>query len=164
MTRLRPSYQKYVDLKGCVAVVLDRALYGCVESAALWYDNLRETMSTLGYTRNAHEICVLNRRDAVGTQCTATVHLDDLFITSSSADMIDHLTEGLRARYGEISKTQGTILNYLGMTFDLSQPGEARVSMKGYVEDTLASCRITGGARTPASDGLFDVEREWRWR
>ena len=155
--RLRCDYANFADPKGCITVVLDRALYGCVESAALWYENLRETMSTLGYERNRYEICVFNRRDKDGTQCTATVHVDDLFITSTSVDMIDHLTEGLRTRYGEITKTQGTILNYLGMTFDLSQPGEARVSMKGYVEDTLESCQATGGARTPATDGLFEV-------
>ena len=39
MTRLRPDYEKYLDTRGCVTVILDRALCGCVESAALWYDN-----------------------------------------------------------------------------------------------------------------------------
>ena len=158
MTRLDPEYKKYLDNKGCVTVLLDRALYGCVESAALWYENLRETMQSLGYERNPYEICVFNKRDANGIQCTATVHVDDLFIASKSPEMIDHLTLGLKSRYGEISKTQGTVLNYLGMTFDLSHPGEARVSMKGYVDDLLESCAATGGARTPATDGLFEAK------
>jgi Reverse transcriptase (RNA-dependent DNA polymerase) len=150
MTRLKPSYSKYMDSKGCVTVLLDRALYGCVESAALWYDNLRDTMSSLGQHRNPYEICVFNRTDDSGTQCTVTVHVDDLFFVSASLEMIDHLTDGLKRRYGEITNTQGTVLNYLGMTFDLSQRGRARVSMKGYVDEVLASCATTGGARTPA--------------
>ena len=43
------------------------------------------------------------------------------------------------------------------MVFDLTQPGEARVSMKGYVDSMLECCDTTGGARTPATDGLFEV-------
>jgi hypothetical protein len=78
------------------------------------------------------------------------VHVDDLFIVSASLDMIDLLTDGLKKRYGEITKTQGTVLNYLGMTFDLSQRGRARVSMKGYVDEVLASCDTTGGGQDPS--------------
>jgi Reverse transcriptase (RNA-dependent DNA polymerase) len=72
MTRLRPSYGKYMDSKGCVTVLLDRALYGCVESAALWYDNLRDTMPSLGYHRTSYS-CSTERMTAglsVQSRCT----------------------------------------------------------------------------------------------
>ena len=55
---------------------------------------------------------------------TLTVNVDDLYITSTSADMIESLTERLKKRYGEMSKTNGTVLNYLGMVFDLSRAGD----------------------------------------
>jgi Reverse transcriptase (RNA-dependent DNA polymerase) len=42
LVRLQPSCKRYQDVKGCIVVRLDRALYGCVESAALWYENLRD--------------------------------------------------------------------------------------------------------------------------
>jgi dihydroxyacetone kinase DhaKLM complex PTS-EIIA-like component DhaM len=159
MTRLRPSYAKYMDRTGCVTVMLDRALYGCVESAALWYDNLRDTMYSLGYHRNPYEMCVFKRTNDSGTPCTATMHVDDLFIVSASTEMIEHLTDGLKKRHVEIKKNQGTVLNYLGINFDLSQHGRARVSMRGYVDDVLALCDTTGGARIPATDGLFEVRK-----
>jgi Reverse transcriptase (RNA-dependent DNA polymerase) len=63
LVRLQPSYKRYQDVKGCIVVRLDRALYGCVESAALWYENLRNTMTTLGYERNPHDILYLPCRD-----------------------------------------------------------------------------------------------------
>jgi Reverse transcriptase (RNA-dependent DNA polymerase) len=63
VTRLQPSYEKYQDGKGCIIVRLDRALYGCVESAALWYENLRDTMTALGYETNPHDICVFNKKN-----------------------------------------------------------------------------------------------------
>ena len=48
ITRLDKSYAKYMDPKGRIVVKLNKALYGCVESAALWYENLRATMRSLG--------------------------------------------------------------------------------------------------------------------
>ena len=155
MVRLSPEYESYRDAKGCIVVQLDRALYGCVESAALWYDSLRETLEGLGYKRNPYDICVFNSTNEQGTQCTAAVHVDDLLITSADEGMITSLTVGLKTRYGEITETRGTVLNYLGMVFDLSHAGEARVTMKGYVEDMLLTFGVSGGARTPATDGLF---------
>jgi hypothetical protein len=101
--RLHALYRRFQDVKGCIVVRLDRALYGCVESAALWYKNLRDTMTTLGYERNPHDICVFNKTNERGIQCTATVHVDDLLITSTDENMIEGLAEGIRARYGEIT-------------------------------------------------------------
>ena len=40
MTKLAPHYSRFTDHKGCIVVKLDKALYGCVESAAPWYENL----------------------------------------------------------------------------------------------------------------------------
>ena len=38
LIRLQPSYRRFQDTKGCcIVVLLNRALYGCVESAALLY-------------------------------------------------------------------------------------------------------------------------------
>jgi hypothetical protein len=63
MVELDPRYEQYRDTKGCIIVQLDRALYGCVESAALWYENLRTTMTSLGFERNSYDNCVFNRTD-----------------------------------------------------------------------------------------------------
>ena len=151
------AYAKYADDKGRVVVLLRKALYGCIESAALWYENLSRTMSGLGYTRNGSDICVFNRTDIRGVRCMATVHVDDLFITSKSKELIAEFTDGLRARYGEITLSHGPRINYLGMAFDFSCPGEARVSMSGYIDEMLDSSGVQGIAKTPATDGLFET-------
>ena len=49
LTQLDASYESYVDKKGRLTVRLDRALYGCVESASLWYEHLAGTLTALGY-------------------------------------------------------------------------------------------------------------------
>jgi hypothetical protein len=72
-----------------------------------------------------------------GVQCTATVHVNDLLITSTSSMMIESLADGLKKRYGEISMKNGTDLNYLGTVLDVSKPSEARITIKGYVNELL---------------------------
>jgi Reverse transcriptase (RNA-dependent DNA polymerase) len=157
LCRLDSRYKDFMDSRGCIVVRLDKALYGCVESAALWYDNLSQSMQNLGYECNEYEPCVFNRLDERGTQCTATVHVDDLFISSRSPSMIEHLCEGLKTRYGDITRKDGPVVSYLGMTFDLSCPGEARLTMHGYVQEVLKSSGVIGTAKTPATDGLIEL-------
>jgi hypothetical protein len=81
--------------------------------------------------------------------------VDDLYITSKTITMIDELEKGLREAYGEVKCERGEVLNYLGMVFDTSVQGEARVTMKGFVEDILRLYNGTGVAKSPATDELF---------
>ena len=78
-------------------------------------------------------------------------------ITSANGKMIESVSAGLTKRYGDITRKDGPIVNYLGMVFDLTTTGVARVSMTGYVEDMLRESGTIGGARTPATASLFDV-------
>lgn len=92
MARINPMYSQYRERNGSITVLLKKALYGCVESASLWYDNLRVSLKGLGFVRNEADICVYNKVSREGVQCTVCVHVDDLLITSSSKKMIDDLT------------------------------------------------------------------------
>ena len=157
MMKLCNDYARFADERGCIVVRLQKALYGCIESAALWHDNQSETMRELGYEKNKHEECVFNRRTKEGTQCTVALHVDDLLITSASGQLIDELCAGLRLKYGEVTRSDGPVVNYLGMTFDLRVKGEAKVTMKGYIQDALDASGTTGLAASPAIDQLFNV-------
>ena len=131
---------------------------GLTESAALWYENLSGALSAAGFVKNRYEMCVYNKRDKKGVQCTVAIHVDDLVISSAEKDMIDSLSEHLRNRYGKITRADGPVVNYLGMVFDLTVSAEAKMTMKGYVEDTIAYAGVTGTARSPATDGLFEIQ------
>ena len=151
------SYSKYVDAGGCIIVLLKKALYGCVESAGLWYENLRNTLSCMGYKRNDYDQCVFNKTGGDGHQCTATVHVDDLLIMSKSRVTLDELVEGLRRRYGAITLARGPLLNYLGMSLDMTVPGQACITMPGYAEEIVKVSGVVGFAKSPATDGLFEL-------
>ena len=157
LCKIDTMYDDYTDDKGCIVVRLDKALYGCVESAALWYENLSDTLSRAGYKKNIYETCVYNKRNKNGMQCTVAVHVDDLIISSVDRDMIDTLCDHLRDTYGVITRVDGPVVNYLGMVFDLTVEGEVRMTMRGFVEDTIAYAAVTGTANSPATEGLFET-------
>ena len=60
---LDPSLKEYVvEEKGkrVLYVQLDRALYGCVQSALLWYELYSTTLKNMGFKLNPYDLCVAN--------------------------------------------------------------------------------------------------------
>ena len=160
MINIDNRYRKYTGANGGVVVLLKKALYGCVESAGLWYEDLRTTMASLGYMRNGTDRCVFNRMGPDGIQCTVALHVDDLLIMCKNKNTIAELTKGLRLRYGEITLKHGPNINYLGMAIDLSTPGEAVITMDGYANEIVTTSGVLGISRTPATEGLFESNDE----
>ena len=59
LTRLYPDqYAPFLTEKGELVVELDRAMYGCVESARLWYNTLCAKLADMGFTQNVYDACV----------------------------------------------------------------------------------------------------------
>ena len=55
-----PEYRKYLRDDGTMIVQLTKAMYGCVESAKLWYESIKDTLSETGFERNVQDHCVFN--------------------------------------------------------------------------------------------------------
>ena len=142
LTKLDAQYEKFVEEDGTIVVELDKALYGCIESAKLWYEHISNTLCDLGFVKNQYDQCVFNLSDENGKQCTICLHVDDLMITSVSSKLIEKVTQGLKSAYGTISVHDGLIHSYLGMTFDFSQLGKVKLSMEKYVTDLIKDCEV----------------------
>ena len=123
---LRDLDTTYTD--GSVVVELDKALYGCVEAAKLWYQHLSSTLAAMGFVPNVEDPCAFNRSNKRGQQTTAVFHVDDLLITTEGekADL-QSFEDEIRATYSELSVHHGPVLSYLGMTFDWRKEAEVRI-------------------------------------
>ena len=157
LTKLEPRYKKFLCEDSTMIVKLKKALYGCIESAKLWYEHLCRSLEGMGFVRNPLDICVFNRVTKNGKQCTVIVHVDDLKITCIEENEVDEVIEAVRTIYKDIKVHRGKVHSYLGMTFDYSKQGKVRVSMEGYIKDVMKLCRVQGKARTPAKEDLFEV-------
>ena len=161
VTRIDPSYLKFVRPDGTMIVKLTRALYGCVESARLWYDKISSDLEALGYKKNKQDICVFNRIEENGMQSTIVIHVDDLMMTADTEQALDKMIGEIKQSYENLTIHRGRILEYLGMVFDFTKQGICKITMDGYIIDLLKFAEdIEGTAKTPANDNLFSVNEE----
>ena len=62
------EFKDAADSRGQIAVQLKKALYGCVQSAKLWYNHLSNVLKELGFEANPVDPCVFNRMSASGNR------------------------------------------------------------------------------------------------
>ena len=160
LVSIDPSYSKFIRKNGKMVVELKKALYGCIESAKLWYDLLSQTLIRDGYTMNPLDKCVFNKT-IDGVQITVVIYVDDLFMASVSDFLLDKLVDLLRLNFKDITVNTGLIHSYLGMTWDFTTPFSVKVTMEGYAKDLLAFSEVTGDVKTPATDQLFAVRESF---
>jgi hypothetical protein len=55
---LDPSYAPFLNSKGEIVAKLDKALYGCVESARLWFNEVSSHLKSLQYHQSEVDSCV----------------------------------------------------------------------------------------------------------
>jgi hypothetical protein len=141
---------------------LQKALYGMMKSALLFYRKLVSELQEMGFEINPYDPCVANKV-VNGTQMTIRWHVDDLMISHLSQDKIMKIVQGIKDINGEnIAETVGTVHDYLGMTFDYSFTKEVRINMWDYLRKVIKEFpeEITGVCATPASDHLFKVRED----
>jgi len=154
MCKVSSSYAQYVKGNGTLVVKLRKALYGCLESAKLWYEHLAATLRGLGFVVNEKEKCVFNKAHN-GRQISVVVYVDDLACSSVELQDLEWLHKELLAKYEVVTCHTGPVHSYLGQTFDLSVRGQCGVTMSGYIKDILEHCGTAGTRATPASEDLF---------
>jgi hypothetical protein len=157
LVQIDKSYSPFVMPDGCMIVQLDKALYGCVEAASLWYKNLRSKLVAWGFTENPYDLCVFNKVGRDGKQITVALHVDDLLVTCENLKTIDSFGAYLDSQYPQTTVRRGKVIDYIGMTFDFSTPGEVKVTMDNCVDDLLSGCGVETTRVTPAAACLFDV-------
>ena len=160
--------KKYPDMfkgylnknSGNLTVKLLRAVYGTIEAAKLWLDDLTATLNKHGYTANPYDPCIFNLTDEEGNQCTICLYVDDLLITCKCQETIDTIIGHLNARYGGVKTSTGKKLHYLGMILDFTIEGYVKVTMDGMIEAIIADHMGADHQKTPtpSTEELFTVD------
>jgi hypothetical protein len=156
---INPEYLSYIRDDGSLVVKLKKALYGCVQSAKVWYDTLTGKLHQLGYTKNKTDECVMNKIDMEGHQVTIVIHVDDIFISAANSKSLDRELEILEKTFGELTIDKGPVVNYLGMTMDYrGGGGKVKITMKGFIDEFLSDMDgvIDGASDVPAGKNLFE--------
>ena len=153
---MKPIYTNYITMENDVKVIyvrLVKAIYGCVQSALLWYK--------IGFELNPYDPCVANKV-INGKQCTIAWYLDDMKISHADSEVVTDIIEQIKQRFGKMTVARGDEHVFLGMHIKyVKRNGTAEIMMRTYLEESIAEPghNITRTAVTPAKRDLFDVDK-----
>ncbi len=125
-------YRKYItDEKGrkVLYLHLQKALYGMMKSAFLFYRKLTSELKGMGFEVNPYDPCIVNKMVS-GCQMMVRWHVDDLMISHTNNKAILQFLRMLKDIYGDnLAKNTGRIHDYLGMIFDFSDRDKVKINM-----------------------------------
>ena len=157
------KYKKFVVMEGETKVLyvrLNKALYGCVQSALLWYELFSTTLKEMGFELNPYDPCVANKM-INGRQCTVTWYVDDLKASHVEEKVIEDVVAAIEAKFGKMSVCRGKEHTYLGMKITINDNGTVSIIMPQYIDEAIDMFGedVTQGASTPARKGLFTIKK-----
>ena len=167
MAEVAPKlYRKYIILgkngEPLLYVKLQKALYGLLQSALLFYKKLVEDLTADGFELNPYDPCVANKM-VNGKQLTVTWHVDDLKISHFEEAEVDRLISYLKTKYGDnLSEQEGPVVDYLGTHIYYPGDGTVQFSQIPYLSKILDDFpeQITATKSSPAADYLFKIRDE----
>jgi hypothetical protein len=135
------KYEKFMvqeNGKDVIYAVLTKALYGTLQAALLFWQNLSTQLQDWGYVINPYDLCVANKT-INGKQCIIVWHVDDLKISHVDPKVVTTMPNLLDGKYGQeivegvralITFTCGKKHEYLGMLLDYTKTGVVKLTCK----------------------------------
>ena len=106
-----------------IYIKMQKALYGLLRSALLFYNKLVANLESDGSVLNPHDSCVANKV-VDRKQMTVCWHVDDLEVSHSDPAQVTIFREWLSRKYVvAVATYRGKVNDYLGMIFNFSAKG-----------------------------------------
>ena len=153
LCKLAPMYRQFIRSDGAITVKLRRALYGCIESAVLWYKELSSTLLGLGFKKNPYDEYSFTG-EIEGKIDSILVYVDDLMIFLEPPQALTSIAKSPRSKYTDTTRI-GKEHDFLGVHWDFKVPGQVMLSMDGYVDNILEKYNVKTRAKTPTTDMLL---------
>ena len=131
LSEIDPTCIPFINDDGTIDVILDKALYGCVESGKLWYELISKHLLDIGYKKHPQDNCVFFRDLPKVGRVIICLYVDDLFIICPKEieEFVDGDLKYLSDNFGQLTITNGNIHKYLGMEFDFSEIRKCKITM-----------------------------------
>jgi len=155
---LNPKFKLNED--GVLYLQCVKALYGHIEAARLFYDELDNSLTEkMDFVRN--------KKDTRDGKVTIRTHVDDLKVSSKSRKQIQIVIDKLREIYKEITVHEGDVHDYLGMVMEHDREKRSvKINMEKYIADTIQALKEDDPdvhlkvVTTPATNNLFKTREE----
>ena len=157
-----PELKGFIGKDGRLIVKILKALYGLVQSAALWFAMIYGYLTSLGFKSNWVSVCILNMTKD-GRELTLILYVDDILILWKDYKDAEWLIEKLNFEFdNSLTHKTSRGFTYLGMYVEIDKEGRYSVDMEDYQRNAVLSyCKKEEEimeATTPASKELFKLE------
>ena len=151
MAKIDPEWHKYTLPNGTSRAEAIGALYGLIESGALWNEDVVALFKSLGYSQSLYDPCVFYKEGV-----RIVLYVDDLFITYDNDDVIKELKTMLLNKFGgEFKHPVDDTIEFLGMKIKYVDHG-IFLTMPDKIQDVTQG--ILQSASTPAGNNLFTID------
>lgn len=146
--QLYPEYLSNLQSDGTLLMLIEKALYGLVESSALWYEEIKKFLENLDYKVHPSDLGVFQKK-ADNDTITICLWVDDFLGFSTCETLILELEKKVRERFGDARFDNGQILNYIGMTISQAKNGNINVKQEEYIKKIVAESGVTKSSASP---------------
>ena len=162
MCEANPKYIEFVRYeRGQKVLYLQvlQAIYGCIESAMLWYKLFTDTLSKMGFKVNPYDKCVANKVIG-GKQCTIVWYVDDVKISHCEESVVRNIIKQIENEFGDMKPTHGKVHDYLGMRITITEDKKISIDMRDQIQEIIADYgeEIDSVVSTPAARHLMMVD------
>ena len=163
MCDVNKEYKKHVLYEKGQKVLymkISKAIYGCIESALIWYELYVSVLGNLGFELNQYDRCVANKM-VNGNQCTIVWYVDDNKISHREQEVVDEILEIMTKHFGEMTVTKGHVHEFLGFKFTLHKD-KIEIDMKDQINEAIEMFMddVNQTVSTPAAPNLFQTRSE----
>jgi hypothetical protein len=162
MCDVNEEYRQYVveeNGKRVLYVRVLRAIYGCIESALLWYELFSKTLRGLGFEINPYDKCTANKI-INGHQCTICWYVDDNKLSHKDPEVVTMILNEIKKHFGELVISRGNKHDLLGMHVEMNRSNKTvEIEMKDQLQEAIDMFGedVDKTVVTPALKNLFDV-------
>ena len=164
MCQTNDKYKKYIHYENGNKVLylqVLRALYGCIESAMLWYALFTSTLIKMGFEINPYDRCIANKV-IDGNQCTIAWYVDDVKISHQNKRVVKSVIEDIEKHFGNMNATDSKTFDYLGMNITIRDDRKIEIEMKAQIEEAIESfgekISENESVSSPTPKHLFQVD------
>ena len=165
MCRVNPEHLPNVRFEGKHKVLylkVERAIYGCIESALAWYNMFTKILEKMGFELNPYDKCVANKM-INGTQCTIVWYVDDVKVSHICQQVLDDITNKMQEHFGPMDIMKGDKHSYLGMNINIHRDKKViEIEMKQQLLETLDAFegKVETDVVSPAAKHIFDTRED----
>ena len=166
MCKVNPEYFKnvvYENGKKVLYMQILQAIYGCIESALMWYKLYAETLEKEGFVINPYDRCVANKI-INGKQCTIVWYVDDNKVSHEDPNVVDEVIELMKTHFGDLTVTRGNGHRFLGMNIKINEERCIEIEMREQLKKVIDlfneanGRKLTDVVTSPAQRHLREVD------